>query len=66
MIKCRTTAIAIACAAIVAAAALIHAQQAPTVKRTVLLQHPVTKQYLWQWRYRSAAVRDGTCIQAPR
>jgi quercetin dioxygenase-like cupin family protein len=38
MIKRRTTAIAIACA-IVGAAALIQAQQAPTVKRTVLLQH---------------------------
>jgi quercetin dioxygenase-like cupin family protein len=35
----RTTAILIACAAIAYAGTLIHAQQAPTVKRTVLLQH---------------------------
>jgi len=39
MIKRRTAAIVIACAAIACAGALIHAQQAPTVKRTVLLQH---------------------------
>jgi quercetin dioxygenase-like cupin family protein len=39
MIKRRTTTIVIACAAIACAGTLIRAQQAPTVKRTVLLQH---------------------------
>jgi len=39
MIKRRTTAVVIACAAIACAGTLIRAQQAPTVKRTVLLQH---------------------------
>jgi len=39
MIKRRTTAVVIACAAIACAGTLIHAQRAPTAKRTVLLQH---------------------------
>jgi quercetin dioxygenase-like cupin family protein len=39
MITRRTLAIVVACAAIACAGTLIHAQQTPTVKRTVLLQH---------------------------
>lgn len=39
MLKRRTVAVVIACAAIACAGSLIYAQQAPTVKRTVLLQH---------------------------
>ena len=39
MIKRRTTAIVVGCAAIALVGTLVHAQQAPAVKRTVLLQH---------------------------